>query len=120
MQPSTIIQGASALCINHGPPAAVRGNNAAHMSAIVDIQHHTPLEQCMSFHLASMARVGVGFSFNRLIRSQISIWPIKITFLEVGRLGTSIVAASRLGDEDLCTSFELYDERRSQLDRSRS
>jgi hypothetical protein len=90
------------------------------MSAIVDIQHHTPLEQCMSFHLASMARVGVGFSFNRLIRSQISIWPIKITFLEVGRLGTSIVAASRLGDEDLCTSFELYDERRSQLDRSRS
>jgi hypothetical protein len=67
----------------------------------------------MSFHLVLIARVGVSFSFNYLIRSQISIWLIKITFLEVGRLGTSIVAASRLGDKDLYTSFELYNERRS-------
>ena len=35
---------------------------------------HTPLEHAYLFTAASTARLGVGFLFNRLIRSQISIW----------------------------------------------
>jgi glutathione S-transferase len=66
----------------------------------------------MSFHFGidgeSRGRLLVqsSYSIADIYLACVLIRTIKITFLEVGRLGTSIVAASRLGDEDLCTSFD--------------
>jgi len=66
----------------------------------------------MSFHFGidgkSRGRLLVqsSYSIADIYLACVLIRAIKITFLEVGRLGTSIVAASRLGDKDLYTSFD--------------